>query len=369
MKNQLLKIFEAFPDREWNWSHLSMNPCIDCEFVMYGNNIDRINWYYLTFNPNLTREFISLFLDRLYPEIAKHPSVDISFIMDHPEHKWDWYFVSENPNITCDFIEEHMYTKNLNWNAILIHPNVPISFLEKHKNFIFSKKRFMWYHATQNPNMTIEFIMNHLYYEWNESDVSEYVRITCDDIRKYRSIFRWDYKACTRNKSITLRDIFQNMDIKWDMRQISRNPNITFQDHIEHIEFVEFVVPDKIKDIPDNFVEYFLKRSSYDDLTKNVFVDVRFFLERRDWMWNWSQISMNRTLRAEHVIEYPDLDWDFDAMSRNVFDSDTCMKIARKTCVMSDIHNELIQKTWHPSRFIDWCYDEDNKKEVNEIFL
>ena len=30
------------------------------------------------------------------------------------------------------------------------------------------------------------------------------------------------------------------------------------------------------------------------------------------------------------------------------------------------IKEELIQKTWHPNRFIDWCLDEDDKKEFDK---
>lgn len=33
------------------------------------------------------------------------------------------------------------------------------------------------------------------------------------------------------------------------------------------------------------------------------------------------------------------------------------------------IYDELIHVAWHPSRFQDWCYDEDDKKEVQEMFV
>ena len=29
------------------------------------------------------------------------------------------------------------------------------------------------------------------------------------------------------------------------------------------------------------------------------------------------------------------------------------------------ILKELIEKTWHPDRHIDWCLDEDDKKFIN----
>lgn len=33
-----------------------------------------------------------------------------------------------------------------------------------------------------------------------------------------------------------------------------------------------------------------------------------------------------------------------------------------------DFHKELIEITWHPSRYWDWCYSEDEKNEIEKLW-
>ena len=32
-----------------------------------------------------------------------------------------------------------------------------------------------------------------------------------------------------------------------------------------------------------------------------------------------------------------------------------------------DFYEELMERAYHPDRFIDWCYDEDQKKSLYEF--
>ena len=34
--------------------------------------------------------------------------------------------------------------------------------------------------------------------------------------------------------------------------------------------------------------------------------------------------------------------------------------------IRKDFHNELIEITWHPDRFWDWCLSEDEKNEIKK---
>jgi hypothetical protein len=44
-------------------------------------------------------------------------------------------------------------------------------------------------------------------------------------------------------------------------------------------------------------------------------------------------------------------------------------KCAREQCskMVFTILEELIARTWHPSRVVDWCWDEDEKRFMNDI--
>ena len=69
-KNELIKLLQTFPDKQWNWN------CISC-------------------NPNITMDYIE----------------------KYPEKHWNWSSISFNPNITIDYIEKHP-DKPWDWNCI-----------------------------------------------------------------------------------------------------------------------------------------------------------------------------------------------------------------------------------------------------------
>ena len=56
--------------------------------------------------------------------------------------------------------------------------------------------------------------------------------------------------------------------------------------------------------------------------------------------------------------KYSDKDWDWDKISQNPFKKDYEKEL--KKLRFEHYEEELIQKTWHPSRFMDWCLDNDD---------
>ena len=65
------------------------------------------------------------------------------------------------------------------------------------------------------------------------------------------------------------------------------------------------------------------------------------------------------------IEKYPDKDRDWDAISENLFEKDY-EKELQKLKNFKNIEEELIQKTWHPSRFQIWGLDEDQKDNQEE---
>ena len=66
--NVLMYLLEKYPEKPWNWIHISQNP-------------------------NITMEFIE----------------------KHPEKPWNWMCVFCNPNITMDIIEKHIDKIEFGW--------------------------------------------------------------------------------------------------------------------------------------------------------------------------------------------------------------------------------------------------------------
>ena len=46
-----------------------------------------------------------------------------------------------------------------------------------------------------------------------------------------------------------------------------------------------------------------------------------------------------------------------------------CNKFEKPKSVKEDISKELISVVWHPKRWWHWCFSEDEKKEIEQIFI
>ena len=69
-----------------------------------------------------------------------------------------WTSISSNPNITMEFIENHLEEPwDWNWNDISSNPNITMEMIKKH-----TKKPWKWSSISSNPNLTLEFIEKHI---------------------------------------------------------------------------------------------------------------------------------------------------------------------------------------------------------------
>ena len=112
---------------------------------------------------------------------------------------------------------------------------------------------------------------------------------------------------------MTIEIIEKNPDKDWDWMWISNNPNLT-------IDYIE----------------------------KNP-----------DKPWDWEMISCNPNITIEIIEKYIDKPWDWNEISRNLLKKEYEEEL--KKLRFERYHEELIQKTWHPSRFQEWCLDEEDK--------
>ena len=87
--------------------------------------------------------------------------------------------------------------------------------------------------------------------------------------------------------------------------------------------------------------------------------------------------SSNMSELERIIAKYPDKDWDwgFNGLSGNDFNFSMSpltyykqrkIETLRQT---AKIKEELIATTWHPDRVMDWCFDDEEKKEISESFM
>ena len=73
MENTLVKLLEKFPNKDWEWYHLSKNPNITFQYVLENSDKDW-DWDGLSCNPNIT----------------------FQYVLNHPNEHWNWQNLSSN---------------------------------------------------------------------------------------------------------------------------------------------------------------------------------------------------------------------------------------------------------------------------------
>ena len=86
---------------------------------------------------------------------------------------------------------------------------------------------------------------------------------------------------------------------------------------------------------------------------------INFIEKYSDKYWDWGALSFDESLTIDFIDNNHNKDWDWEAISLHSFKTD--YQNILKKLRFDHYHEELIQKTWHPSRFMDWCVDEEDK--------
>ena len=180
-KNINQKIIFYYPNKPWDWEWLIQNTSITIEryIPLYLIEKYKYNWFYciLSFNLNITEEFILNYpnqfwnIDHLiennkitnFKLLSRFKYINKYTIIDYPDKPWDWEWLIENTNID---VEKY----------------IPLYLIEK-----YSYKWNCW-DLSYNPNLTEEFILKHLYKEWD----IEYL-IDNNKITDFKSLSKFKY--------------------------------------------------------------------------------------------------------------------------------------------------------------------------------
>ena len=237
------------------------------------------------------------------------------FIIKYPDYDWGWSHLSHNKSITLDTITS---TKDKPW---------------------------IWY------------ILTNIYYS------------RFDVIMKYSDL-PWVWYYLSTSKYLTLGVIETLIDKPWDYRQISYdNRRILTNDFILQHPYNNY----KLDNISATFTIHDVINFYYSPLSvslnwmkisasSNIYMDD--IMENRDLPWDWSGVSINPNLTNNIICCFNTSHWSPDYMSSNTFEG--IVEFSSKNMDMAEqnlklFKEELIMKTWHPSRMMDWCMSIDDK--------
>jgi hypothetical protein len=75
----------------------------------------------------------------------------------------------------------------------------------------------------------------------------------------------------------------------------------------------------------------------------------------------WKPLSSSAYLTVDEVSAHLDLPWDFGYLSANPFQENPPRRFAQRRQLerTAQFKEELIEKAWHPDRFLDWCMEHE----------
>jgi hypothetical protein len=194
-------------------------------------------------------------------------------------------------------------------------------------------RRWNWAALPGNPGIRPEFVISHTDLPWDvEWAIYENPNMTPRWIKEHPD-FHMDWNGYSRNPSLTKEFLIENLDKEWNWIRLSSSIAIT------------------------------------EDIVEELLDD-----PRAHWNWGLCGLSKNPNISYEFVEKYIDMPWAFEILSKNNQGLNRCLRYnidtkeksqKRMQSRTSRIKKQLMRVTWHPSRYYDWCLDNEEKLELD----
>lgn len=266
-------------------------------------------------NENITLQIVEDYLIHynIWEGLTWNPNVTSEFIMKHRDKPWDWRNLVRHKAVTWDMIDTLLQFRIMLWTARSCNPNVTEDILRT-----YIDKSWGWWVLSCNKNIGIKFIIEHETKRWNWNVICNREDISLEDIIKYQ-LYNREYEYghfinLSGRRDLTW-DFVQRYKhvIDWDYNtMVAVNPNLTWniiEDNLEecftswsHISNSPCITQDIIRENPG--YPWVRKHSRTEESTGES---------------KFKIMSSDPGLSFEYVMENPDEDWDWNALSCNTF--------------------------------------------------
>ena len=186
----------------WNWRYVSSRDDLDFNFVFDNINLSW-DWYQLSGNKNLTLEILDKNIDLNWDWEMVSVNPKLTFTNPEKYPMIDFYYLSQNVNLTFDVVLNNL-DNNWDFDQLSSHPNLTFDFLFNHIDII----EWNWYLLSKHQNLSLDIIQE--YFNLNYYD-------------HINSVHKWDMKGLSENPNLTIDFIITNYTENWDWKLISRN--------------------------------------------------------------------------------------------------------------------------------------------------
>ena len=331
-----VEFVQKYIDKPWDWDDLSSMTNLTFEFVK--KHMKRPwNWRKLSHHENLTFEFIEAniyYMPWDWYSLSSLEYIPVSFVKNHMDKPWDWEALIACSNLTFEFVNEHM-TKPY-WDILSKHDNLNFKTVEKHIN-----NPWDWYSLSDHRNLTEEFLLHHLHYPWNWDAIISNRVFSLKFISANKELLWQSSSACahtnwdalSNNPNVTPEFIEEHIDEPWNWSALSAfNERLTSEFIEKHIDkpwsFNRLCTNDCLS-LSCEFVEKHINENWYwggdadfrdtCGLSENTNLTCEFVIKHMDKDWNWDRlIATNTNLTCEFFLDHlstnnqeDDCDWHF----------------------------------------------------------
>ena len=322
-----------------DWFHLSKNSSLSLDILTQFQEIDKYifslinndnfndDWVKFVFSKINSKEWI---YNNIRYQISKHKNISMDFIDNNLELPWCWMGISNNPNLTMKFI-----VKNLD------KPFCPKS-LSKNKCITIKDYQRYRHH---------DKLWDHEYLMSNPN-IDEQIVLYLDNVKKYNLV--------CNNVSLDINLVVRYKDKPWDYRSI-------LSKHVLNLEQLSCLI-ERTNIRGDNW--FSVSKNLKACLDKVIDDDYKHY------PWNWDGLCINPNITHNLVNKFKNkLDrGKYDLLCQNKFSLErnyygpleyNDQNQTKSIEVVNQIKEELMMKTWNPSRMTDWCLDLDEKSELS----
>jgi len=205
--NLTIKFIYKFRNKPWNWNILSYNKSIMFKIIDLNYDFDyKFNWDGISQYNNLSMDFIYTYRRKLnWNYICANKNITLFDIKEYSFLPWKFDILSNNNNISFEFILKHL-RYNWDWSVISMRSDITIFNIENNLQLPWH----WFYGISSNPNITIEFIRKVMKIKSTKLHIN----------------LSWD--LISLNENILMIDIANNLDLPWNWNVILHNRNITF---------------------------------------------------------------------------------------------------------------------------------------------
>ena len=250
----------------------------------------------------------------------------LDYIIEHPEQTWNYYEISARKDLTIDFIKEfqdlldfEIISENINIEDVINNPELPWDYIALSINSkvtsddLINHSELPWDYQVLSAHIDVNFVYANPQCDWYYPSL--YDRIKLDLIlpsgNKYINDDHIKYCYLSENPNLTIDYILEHLDKPWQWEKIYSNPNISLEDIIKrNLHNQYFNAFQQV--YPDYCVEN-LKKLSWRIITQYVSLDI--FDKYPKKPWDYAELSKNKNLTMDYVLAHPDIKWNYEQLS------------------------------------------------------